>query len=177
MKSALLTGIVLKRVSVGEADRVVTFLTRERGKVTVVAKGARKLTSSKLACLEPGSESRIYTITTKSMPIVTQAQLVQSFVPVNPTLVHVRNTFQILELLDALLVEEDPQEGVYELALEMLESVKRTAVETHAIVAECFQNLIELMGFDANTVKFKNGVSCYVEELTQKKMKSFRFFS
>jgi DNA repair protein RecO (recombination protein O) len=36
-----LTGIVLRTVDTGEADRVVTFLTRERGKVAAYARGAR----------------------------------------------------------------------------------------------------------------------------------------
>ncbi len=38
---AKLTGIVLRAVDTGESDRVVTFLTRERGKVAAYARGAR----------------------------------------------------------------------------------------------------------------------------------------
>jgi DNA repair protein RecO (recombination protein O) len=38
---AKLTGIVLRTVDTGEADRVVTLLTRERGKVAAYARGAR----------------------------------------------------------------------------------------------------------------------------------------
>lgn len=38
---AKLTGIVLRAVDTGEADRVVTLLTRERGKVAAFARGAR----------------------------------------------------------------------------------------------------------------------------------------
>jgi DNA repair protein RecO (recombination protein O) len=38
---AKLTGIVLRSVDTGEADRVVTLLTRERGKVAAYARGAR----------------------------------------------------------------------------------------------------------------------------------------
>ncbi len=38
---AKLTGIVLRAVDTGEADRVVTLLTRERGKVAAYARGAR----------------------------------------------------------------------------------------------------------------------------------------
>jgi DNA repair protein RecO (recombination protein O) len=38
---AKLTGIVLRSVDTGESDRVVTLLTRERGKVAAFARGAR----------------------------------------------------------------------------------------------------------------------------------------
>ncbi len=37
-----LTGIVLKQSPVGEYDRVVTILTKERGKISAFARGARK---------------------------------------------------------------------------------------------------------------------------------------
>ena len=41
MTRAKLTGIVLRLVDTGESDRVVTLLTRERGKVGAYARGAR----------------------------------------------------------------------------------------------------------------------------------------
>jgi DNA repair protein RecO (recombination protein O) len=48
MKRYQTEGIVLKRVNFGEADRIITFLTPENGKVAVIAKGVRKA-KSKLA--------------------------------------------------------------------------------------------------------------------------------
>jgi len=44
--------IVLKRVSFGEADRLVTVFSRNRGKLTLLAKGIRRLTSRKKGHLE-----------------------------------------------------------------------------------------------------------------------------
>lgn len=41
-------GIVLKRVNYGEADRILTFFTEDRGKVSAIARGVRK-PKSKLA--------------------------------------------------------------------------------------------------------------------------------
>ena len=40
-------GIVLKRVNVGETERSINLLTQEYGKMTCVAKGVRKIKSSK----------------------------------------------------------------------------------------------------------------------------------
>lgn len=49
MKSAVVTrGIVLRRTNYAEADRILTFLTPDHGKVSAIAKGVRK-TKSKLA--------------------------------------------------------------------------------------------------------------------------------
>ena len=38
-------GVVLRTIRLGEADRIVTFLTEGRGKVRAVAKGVRKTKS------------------------------------------------------------------------------------------------------------------------------------
>jgi DNA repair protein RecO (recombination protein O) len=70
------TAIVLKRVSVGETDRIVNLLTQDFGKISVVAKGVRKMSSSKRASLEPGNIIRAFCIQTKSLPILTQATLI-----------------------------------------------------------------------------------------------------
>jgi DNA repair protein RecO (recombination protein O) len=50
---AKLTAIVLRTVDTGEADRVVTFLTRERGKVAAFARGARASRRRFGGALEP----------------------------------------------------------------------------------------------------------------------------
>lgn len=49
MKPSIVTkGIVLRRLNYAEADRILTFLTPDKGKVTAIAKGVRK-SKSKLA--------------------------------------------------------------------------------------------------------------------------------
>ncbi|HOI05010.1 MAG TPA: DNA repair protein RecO, partial [Candidatus Woesebacteria bacterium] len=67
--------IVLKRRAMGETDRLLTLLTQDRGKLVVLAKGARRLTSSNRANLEPGNLIQAFFIETKSLTLLTQSRL------------------------------------------------------------------------------------------------------
>src|SRR5258705_12677542 len=51
--------LILRTYKLGEADRIVVFLTRDRGKKRGVAKGARRPRSRFAAALEPMTEVRL----------------------------------------------------------------------------------------------------------------------
>ena len=59
MKQYKTSAIVLRRVNYGEADRIVTFITSDHGKIGAMAKGVRKPKSKLGGGLEPFSESTI----------------------------------------------------------------------------------------------------------------------
>src|SRR5947208_2481516 len=67
------TGVVLRTIRLGEADRIVTLLTPGRGKVRAVAKGVRKTKSKFGARLEPTSHVALLLYEGRELDIVTQA--------------------------------------------------------------------------------------------------------
>ena len=66
-------GIVLRTQKLGEADRIVSLLTREHGRVRAVAKGVRRTSSKFGARLEPFMHVDVQLWTGRSLDIVTQA--------------------------------------------------------------------------------------------------------
>jgi DNA repair protein RecO (recombination protein O) len=73
------TGVVLRVHKLGEADRIITLLTRRRGKLRAVAKGVRRTKSRWGARLEPFNHVDVQCHTGRSLDIVTQAQTVDAF--------------------------------------------------------------------------------------------------
>ncbi len=67
-------GVVLRTQKLGEADRIVTLLTRGTGRVRAVAKGVRRTSSRFGARLEPFSHVDLLLATGRSLDIVTQAE-------------------------------------------------------------------------------------------------------
>jgi DNA repair protein RecO (recombination protein O) len=72
-------GVVLRTQKLGEADRIVTLLTRENGQVRAVAKGVRRTRSKFGARLEPFMLVDLQLHRGRSLDIVTQAETLSPY--------------------------------------------------------------------------------------------------
>jgi DNA repair protein RecO (recombination protein O) len=72
-------GIVLRTQKLGEADRIVTVLTRHTGRIRAVGKGVRRTTSRFGARLEPFTHVDLQLYTGRSLDYITQAETVRAY--------------------------------------------------------------------------------------------------
>jgi DNA repair protein RecO (recombination protein O) len=71
--------IVLRTHKLGEADRIITMLSRRHGKVRAVAKGVRRTSSKFGARLEPFSHIDLQFATGRTLDVVTQVESLDAF--------------------------------------------------------------------------------------------------
>lgn len=71
--------VVLRTQKLGEADRIVTMLTREHGRIRAVAKGVRRTKSKFGARLEPGSYIDVQLYVGKTFDTVTQVEAIMNY--------------------------------------------------------------------------------------------------
>jgi DNA repair protein RecO (recombination protein O) len=71
--------VVLRTQKLGEADRIVTLLTRQHGRVRAVGKGVRRTMSRFGARLEPFSHVDLQLSTGRSLDIITQAESIRAY--------------------------------------------------------------------------------------------------
>jgi DNA repair protein RecO (recombination protein O) len=74
-------GVVLRTQKLGEADRIITILTRRHGRVRAVAKGVRRTTSRFGARLEPFSHVDLQLYAGRSLDVVNQAESIRAYGP------------------------------------------------------------------------------------------------
>ncbi len=71
--------IVLRTHKLGEADRIITLLTRQHGRVRAVAKGVRRTTSRFGSRLEPFTHVDLQLAEGRNLDVVTQAETLTPF--------------------------------------------------------------------------------------------------
>jgi DNA repair protein RecO (recombination protein O) len=72
-------GIVLRTQKLGEADRIITLLTRQNGRVRAVAKGVRRTKSRFGARLEPFTHVDVLIYPGRSLDTITQAEVIRPY--------------------------------------------------------------------------------------------------
>ena len=167
-------GIVLKRVNVGETDRIVNILTQEFGKITVVAKGVRKMASTKRAFLEPGNIIQAYLIKTKSLPLLTQAKLIADCSKMEQSLQAFRQLTQLLEIYEKLFVEVEIESDIYASLLSLRKQIilgKAPAIKVRDILGE----VIVKMGFQQPTESKYRTITQYIQALSDSKINSYNY--
>src|SRR5207237_3316586 len=107
--------IVLSRFELGEADRVLTVLTPEYGKLKIIAKGVRRQTSRLGGSLEPFAELRLALARGRTFDVVTQVEVIHPWLRMRDDLVSFGTAEYLAELADGTLEERHASEAVYVL--------------------------------------------------------------
>jgi DNA repair protein RecO (recombination protein O) len=109
----------------GEADRIVSLLTRGHGKVRAVAKGVRRTTSRFGGRLEPLSHVALLCWKGRELDIVNQAEVLDAFRVVREDLSRVTKAFTVLEVADQLAQEHHPSPRLYDMAVGALRALEQ----------------------------------------------------
>jgi DNA repair protein RecO (recombination protein O) len=99
----------------GEADRILTLMTPEMGKLRVIAKGVRKITSRKAGHVELFTRVQLLLARGRSFDIVSQAETIEPYRAVREDLLRSSFAHYICELIDVFAQEGSEDTALYDL--------------------------------------------------------------
>lgn len=108
-------GIVLRTMRLGEADRIITFITPEHGKVRAVAKGVRKTKSKLGGRLDLLTHVSLMCWKGRELDVVTQVEVIDIFRPIREDLDKMPVAFTMLEAVDQVAVERHPVPELFKM--------------------------------------------------------------
>jgi DNA repair protein RecO (recombination protein O) len=139
--------IVMHRSDVGEADRLLTVLSRERGKLRLNAKGARKVGSRKGGHVELFIRSKMLIAKGRGdIDIVSQVEMIDAYRGLREDLTRSTYAHYAVELIDAFAEEGSEQPEMFDLLAEALTWIATT--DNLPLAARYFElKLLTLAGF------------------------------
>jgi len=139
--------LILRGRDYGEADRILVVLTKDRGKMSIIAKSARKPKSSLKAAAQLFTYSNICVGGgKKGMGILTQGTVIESMMELRLDLDKIACASYIGEMIDIALPEKRPNDEVFLLALTAFKLLC-VSEEYHLILQWFNLRLLAVLGY------------------------------
>jgi len=151
----VVSGFILKKKTLLNKDVLVTLFTKERGKLVVMAKGVKKITSRRLAYLDTGNLVQI-TLNSyrENFFYLTEIDLISGFLSIKKKRDKFSDFYRSLYLIDRLLPEGQVETDVYqELKLFLFALAREKAVIDREKLFFC--RVFKILGY--GDFSFENG--------------------
>lgn len=167
MRSYGTEGIILKRTNFGEADRILTVFTKKHGKIKVLAKGVRKITSRRSPNIELFNLATLFVHRGRTFDILTEAAAVNTFQRIRKRLDLVGLAYHICELVDSLCAEHQPHPNIYTLLIETLQELDK------GLIYRFEKELLSELGFlRRDHLVHEFDMTSFIEQILERKLKT-----
>ena len=112
--------IIIKKIKLGEADRILTLYTPHLGKIQAVAKGVRRPRSKMAGHLELLTHSLVSLARGRNLDTVIGSQTINSFLPLKSNLQLTSQALYAVELVDLFTADNDENYPLFQLLLETM---------------------------------------------------------
>lgn len=151
-------GIVLKSVTYKENDLILTIFSRKLGKISAIARGAKKSKSSLLSSSQIFAYSNFTLKREGNMYRVTQSEIIKSFYNLSYNFDAFSYATYILKLIDNFMIDNQPNNRLFVLLAQSLYLFSEENIDMQYVTL-CFElKFLDYIGFRpiVNTC-----VSCY----------------
>lgn len=174
-----LHAFILKRKNVGEADKVLTLFSKTNGKQRVIAKGIRKITSRRGPHLDIFNEVKITIHKGKTWDTVSEVESISSRRNEYTTWLRMRGAYIIVEVIDKLLPDNEPQLSIYDRMGKAFESLGQAEdKDVSSLLLSFLNDILVLLGYLNDEKRYSDfsGVISYIEQVSERKIRSMNFF-
>lgn len=177
MKQFETDAIILKRLNFSEADRILTVITPERGKISLIAKGVRKTKSKLAGGLELFSVSEITYVEGKSeLKTIVSTRLKVHFKDIVNDVNRTMIGYDFMKIVNGFSEHSD-EPAYYHLLLSGLEALEDTNIPVPVIEVWFFSRALDINGSAINLEKPLDQEKFNEEQLYNFSYDDMSFFS
>lgn len=157
----IMTGMVLSASNVGDFDRRIVLLTKERGKIAAFAKGARRLNSPHLAVCQPFSFGQFSLYEGRTSYNLQSAEITNYFTELRQDLEGIYLAMYFCEFADYLTQENNDESTILKLLYQTLRALTKKTIPFR-LVRAIYE--IKVLAYNGQAMQVFSCVKCGSEE-------------
>jgi Recombinational DNA repair protein (RecF pathway) len=138
--------VVLKKRLLLNQDLLVVLFSESQGKIVVIAKGTRKITSKRLPHLDTANLINVILNKRKERLYLQESRLISGFSQLKADEKKVTDLYQFFYVIEKLLPENQKEEQVYHLVKLFLIEMSKSK-ETQGLLTDYFNQLLKILGY------------------------------
>ena len=140
-------GIVIKRVNLGEADKIITLLTKDRGKIRVIAKGVRKPKAKLAGFLDLFHYNECLIAEGRNLDIITGVSTIENWHGINQSLQQVALAYYMAETIDKLIEETQEIGDIFDLIYFSFDTLNQNKINLNILKSFFEVNIVGALGY------------------------------
>jgi DNA repair protein RecO (recombination protein O) len=150
VKQLVTQAIILSRTDYGEADRIITMLTPGYGKLTLLARGVRRVKSKLAGGIELFSVSEITFIKGRGeVGTLVSTRLLKHYEKIVSNLERTMLGYELIKQLHRA-TEDEPEDAYFDLLNQLFEALNQPEISLDIIRLWFFSQLLQLSGHAPN---------------------------
>jgi DNA repair protein RecO (recombination protein O) len=140
-------GIVIREVNTGDADKIITLLTDNRGKISVFLKNARRMKNKAIASSQLFCYSDFVLFKGKDLYSLNSSETIEAFYNIRCELVKLTYASHILEIINDTAQEGQSAFSMQKLLLNTLFMLNKNNINDELITRIFELRLMKILGF------------------------------
>lgn len=156
MKLLKVKGVVIKEIPYKDNDKIITLMTDKLGKISCMAKGAKKTNSALLASCQLLVYSEFVLYKGTSFYHINSAETIDTFYSLRTDYDKLEKAYEITKVLNSLVVENEETESILSLYLNSLFVISKDMFKFEYIMSVFKLKMLVLLGYSPSIITCSN---------------------
>ncbi len=162
--------LVLKKITLLHKDTILVLFTKEKGKIPVLAKGIKKITSRRQPHHLTGNLVEVMLSSKNDRYFLHESHLKSHFFQIKESKIKMDIIYQLFFLLDRLLPENQPEYDVYESLRAFIIKLSKEKKQYVEFYENYLNQLFQHLGYTNKTHLELSVLLRHAEEIIQEKV-------
>lgn len=171
-------GLVIKRHNLGEADKLITLYSKDHGKVTLKARGVRKLTSKRAGSIDLFNYIKFHAVSGRGeIDTLTEVENISDFSNWKIHLGRVNIAYQLCELVDKLTPDRQPHPEIFEFLVKDLFEIGNLNIDWKLKIENWKLKILSALGYWDKDKIFVGDVNDLVESVSERPLHAHKILT